>query len=120
VATETPKRGGPTLLGTTATEVYAASATATDWDVVHSITLVNEDDDSAHKVTLGIDTTPLADAAGLRAFGKRIELQPNETKVLEFWIPLTTGTTNDRVYGLVEAGAANLVTATVGALRGVP
>lgn len=113
---ESPVRGGPTLLtaANTPQTIVTAGGAAT-WTLLRDITITNETD-SQVSVWLGIGTTN-TDAAGKRLM-RKVTIQPNGPPYT--WgglIPLIGhATTPDLLYAMCDT--ANGATVTVGAVTG--
>lgn len=112
---ETPKRGGPTLLTTSAAALQTAPTDATKWQIIRSILITNEDSVS-RTFTLGINTAA-TDAAGKRTFAKDVSVAAGQSWEWSGYQPLFGhATTPDLVYGL--ASAASALTVTIGVVEG--
>jgi hypothetical protein len=111
---EVPKRGGPTLVGTTALTIYTAPTDVSKWSIMRTVLLVNETSGPII-VSAGIFTSA-SDAIG-RRIASQVTIQSDENWEWTGFLPLNPhATTPDIVYAI--SSVASGLTATVGVVEG--
>ncbi len=107
---DTPKRGGPSLVGVTSVTIYTAPVGAGTYGILRTVQVTNE---TVGTVTfsLGIGITN-ADAAGKR-MTTNISLGAGQNWEWTGFLPILGGATPDLVYAICNTASGISVTAGV-------
>lgn len=112
---ETPKRAGPTTVGTTSTTVYTAPSGGSTWALVRSVVIANiYASIDPVVVSVGVGTSN-ADTTAKRILSSAV-IQPGESiEALgeSKFLVLAGGGTPDLVYVICDTAAGVTVTASV-------